>query len=272
MNGNSVRGLFVLATLIAAAARPVLAQSFDSAPWQHVLDKHVNEAGRVDYSALKSDSHDLDQFAAEIAARSPLSDRADFSTPHSQMAYWINAYNALVMKGVVENWPVRSVLKIGLLPHSFFWGKKFVVGGRAMTLDDIEKEQLRKQFGDPRVHFALNCASNSCPPLRREVFTPDGLDQQLDAAVRDFIDSLRGMKIDAAANHITLSPIFKWYSGDFEVYVRQRDLSGTGPVLLAFIRLYASEPKRRAIEALRNPRIEFFDYDWGVNDVRTVGR
>ena len=265
-----MRQLFLLAAFFAAAALPVRAQEFDYSLWQRVLGKYVNDAGRVDYAALKAHSDDLDRFAEQIAARSPLSSPRDFPNRPSQMAYWINAYNALVMKGVVENWPVESVLKIGVLPHSFFWGKKFTVGGRATTLDDIEKGELRKKFSDPRIHFALTCASNSCPPLRRKAFAPEQLEEQLDSAARDFINSPRGMRIEASANRIKLSRIFKWYGSDFEAAVREKNPRGASPAVLIFIRRYASGQNRKALDSLHNPRIEFFDYDWRINYVRAA--
>jgi hypothetical protein len=258
-------GLLVAAT----SAGTTRAQSFDYVPWQRVLKKSVTDAGRVDYGALKSDPAELNRFTDEIAASSPISSPQDFPTRQDQMAYWINAYNALVIKGVVENWPVESVLKIGTLPHSFFWHKTFLVGGKATTLDNIEKGELRKTFGDPRIHFALVCASNSCPQLQREVFVPEKLDQQLDAAASAFINSPRGMQVEAAANRVTLSKIFDWYSGDFEAYVRAKSLTGGGPTVLHFIRRYANDANRRALDSLHNPRIEFFPYDWGINGVHS---
>ena len=261
---------FLLGLLAAAScASTTRAQSFDYAPWQRLLQKSVTDAGRVDYGALKADPAQLNRFTDEIAARSPISNPLDFPTRQDQMAYWINAYNALVIKGAVENWPVESVLKIGTLPHSFFWHKTFLVGGKATTLDNIEKDELRKTFGDPRIHFALVCASNSCPQLQREAFAPEKLDQQLDAAARAFVNSPRGMQIDAAANRATLSKIFDWYRGDFEAYGRAKSLTGSGPAVLNFIRQYANDANRRALDSLHHPQIEFFPYDWGINDLHS---
>ncbi len=255
------------AVWLAGAAGAARAQGFDYQGWDRVLKRFVTEPGRVDYAALKADSGEFDRYVAQIAARSPASHPQDFPNPASQLAYWINAYNALVIKGVIEAWPVKSVLKIGLLPHSFFWGKTFIAGGQKITLDAIEHDMIRKQFADPRVHFALVCASNSCPSIRREAYTPENVDRQLDDAARAFINDPRGMKIDAASNRVTLSRIFKWYGGDFESYVRAKGLSGTGEPVLDYIRLYADPASRRALDALERPRVEFFKYDWGINDV-----
>jgi hypothetical protein len=260
-----VIGLFAAAGCTSSTR----AQSFDYAPWQRVLQKFVTDEGKVDYAKLKADPAELNRFTEEIAARSPLSNPQEFPTRQDQMAYWINAYNALVIKGVVENWPVKSVLKIGALPHSFFWHKTFLAGGRATTLDNIEKGELRKRFGDPRTHFVLVCASNSCPQLQREAFAPGKLEQQLDSAARAFINGPRGMQIEAAANQVKLSKIFDWYSGDFEAYMRAKNLTGGGHTVLDFIRQYANDANRRALDSLHNPRIEFFPYDWGINEVHS---
>jgi Protein of unknown function, DUF547 len=242
------------------------AQSFDEAAWARVLARHVTPDGRVDYAGLKARGADLRRVVGSIAARSPASDPAAFPTRNARMAYWINAYNALVMSGVAENWPVKSVRDIGLLPFSFFWRKKFKVGGRSMTLNDIEHGTLRKQFGDPRIHFALNCASIGCPLLRREPYRAATLDEQLDDAARKFLaDPARGMRIDAARNTVWLSHIFKWYGGDFEAIERAHGWNGAGSPLLRFARRYANAAERGQMDGLKNPSVKFLEYDWSIN-------
>ena len=128
--------------LLGMMAGTACAQEFDYSPWDRVLKKYVTEMGRVDYAALKADSGDLDRYVTTIAARSPLSHPQVFPTRESQLAYWINAYNALVMKAVVANWPTKSVRSLGKL-YSFFWARKFVAGGKEYTLNNIE-DILRK--------------------------------------------------------------------------------------------------------------------------------
>ena len=238
-------------------------------PWDRVLKEFVTETGRVDYAALKANSADLDRYAAQLAARSPVSHPKDFPTRTSQLAYRINAYNALVMKGVIEKWPIESVLDIGVLPHSFFWRKKFFVGGEKYTLNTIEKDFLRQKLAEPRIHFALACASNSCPRLQRVAYRPENTERLLEDAARFFINEPRNLKIEAAQNHVIVSRIFTWYRKDFENYVSARNISGKGNLLLDYVRLYASETNRRALDALRKPRVESFQYDWGINDVHT---
>ena len=252
----------VLALAAAACARE---QGFDYAPWDRVLKKYATETGRVDYAALKADSADLDRYVAEIAARSPISDPNDFPTRDSQLAYWINAYNALVMKAVVENWPTKSVRNLGKL-YSFFWGRKFVAGGKEYTLNNIE-DILRSKLAEPRIHFAIVCASNSCPRLQREAYTPQNTERLLDEAAHFYVNEPRNLKIDVAHNRVTLPNILGHYHEDFENYVRAHNVTTTGHPQVDYIRLYANSANRALLDQLKNPKVDHFGYDWGINDI-----
>jgi hypothetical protein len=234
-----------------------------------VLKTYVTEDGRVNYEALKASSRRLDHYVEHLAARSPHSHPQDFPSREAKLAYWINAYNALVIKGVLEKWPVKSVLDIGFLPHSFFWRKKFVVGGKKYTLNKIEKDFLLKRLAEPRAHFALVCASNSCPPLRREAYTPENAERLLEEGTRAFVNDPRHVRIEVGRNRITLSKIFAWYRKDFENYVRAQGGGDDGNALLGFLSIYADEPARQALVSLDDPKIDHFDYDWGLNDAGT---
>ena len=262
--------LFLSIVWLALAAGTGRGEEFDHSNWGRVLKKFVTETGRVNYAALKADSADLDDYVAQLGERSPVSHPQEFPTRNSQLAYWINAYNALVMKGVIEKWPVKSVLDIGFLPHSFFWRKKFFVGGEKYTLNTIEKDALRRKLAEPRIHFALACASNSCPRLQRVAYTPENTERLLEEGARFFINEPRNLKIEAAQDRVVVSRIFTWYRKDFENYLRARNISGNGNLLLDYVKLYANETNRRALDALRKPRVEAFHYDWGINDVHTL--
>jgi hypothetical protein len=242
------------------------AEDFDHGRWEMVLGKFVNEQGRVDYGSLKKNHADLDAYVAALAARSPRSHPGAFPSRSSQLAYWINAYNALTIAGVVENWPVPSVRKIGWLPFAFFRSKKFTAGGRQMTLDEIENI-LRRQLREPRIHFAIVCASNSCPHLQRRAYTAENVMALLDQAGRAYVNDPRNLSMDAANNRATIPSIFKWFHQDFDDYARRNNLSVTGNAPLDFMRQFASDENRRAIDALKNPRVDYFDYDWGINDL-----
>jgi len=254
---------FVLALAASACAQE---QGFDYAPWDRVLKKFVTETSQVDYAALKANPDDLNQYAEQIAARSPISDPNDFPTRDSQLAYWINAYNALVMKAVIDHWPVSSVRKIGKLPYSFFWRKKFVAGGQMYTLDNIE-DILRKKLAEPRIHFAIVCASNSCPRLQRKAYTPENTERLLDEAARLYVNEPRNLKIDVAHNRVVLPNILGHYHEDFENYVRAHNATITGQPQVDYIRLYANPANRALLDALKNPKVDHFGYDWGINDI-----
>ena len=255
-----------LCLVLSGGSVEVLAQGFDHSSWDHVLKEFVNDQGRVDYAALKASPAELDRYVTQLAAQSPISNPEEFPTRQSQLAYWINAYNALVMKGVIDHWPVESVRKIGGLPYSFFWRKKFVVGERKYTLDAIEGI-MRKNLAEPRVHFALVCAANSCPRLERQAYTPENTDRLLEEAARFYINEPRNLRIDPERNQVTVARIFSFYHEDFENYVREKNLTGIGQPLLDYIRVHANEENRRALDALNRPRLEHFDYDWGINDI-----
>ena len=261
-----------LVLALALATLPAAAQSsssgpFDYSPWDRVLKRFVTDTGRVDYAALKADPADLDRFVEQIAARSPITDPQAFPTRDSQLAYWINAYNALVMKGVIDAWPVKSVRDIGTLPYSFFWRKKFVVGGRKYTLNHIEGEFLRKQLAEPRIHFALVCAANSCPRLQREAYMPENTERLLEEAARFFNNEPRHISIDAANSRVTVARIYTFYRKDFVDYARRKGTESTGQPLLDYIKLYLNAANRAALDGLKKPRVDNFDYDWGINDI-----
>ena len=259
-------GLWLALGLGSVAAS---AQQFDHSAWDHVLKKFVTEQGRVDYAALQANVAELDRYVAELAAQSPASDPQSFPTRQSQLAYWINAYNALVMKGVIDRWPVESVRKIGSLPYSFFWRKKFVLGERKYTLDTIEGI-MRKNLAESRVHFALVCAANSCPRLQREAYTPENTGRLLEEAARFYINEPRNLRIDPGQNRVTVARIFSFYHEDFENYAREKHLRAIGQPILDYIRVYANEENRLALDALNHPRLEHFEYDWGINDVHAL--
>ncbi len=260
--------LLVLSTIwLSGAAGAARAQEFDHSPWDRVLKRFVTETGRVDYAALKADSSELDRYVTQLGERSPISHPQEFPTRESKLAYWINAYNALMMKAVIERWPVQNVTKIGLLPHTIFWRTKFVVGGEKLTLNNIQKDFLLKKLVEPRIHFAIVCASNSCPLLMREAYTPENTERLLEEAAHFFINEPRNLQIDADRNRVTVSRIFTWYRKDFENSARSRGISGGGNPLLDYIRVYANDTNRQALDALRDPSVKDFKYDWGINDI-----
>lgn len=209
------------------------------APLDAMLQRYVDDDGRVAYRSLaQQDAAALDAYLATLAVADPAQ-----LTPAEQLAFWINAYNARVLRGVLDGYRAESFFG----RKQFFSFYTFPLAGRSRTLDDIEHEILRTQFREPRIHFALVCASTSCPKLRREAYRGDRLDAQLDAQARGFLDDPRRNQF-GPGEEVKLSSIFKWFSEDFAA------APGSVP---AFVRRYHPIPAEA--------RIEYLDYDWTLN-------
>jgi hypothetical protein len=250
---------------------------FSYADYARLLDTRVNEQGLVDYTGLKRNPEELDRFYDLIAAYSPDSHPELFPAERDRFAYWINAYNATVLKGVITYYPISSVGDVKppavlfFFPEKsgFFFFQRFTYGTVETNLYYLENKVIRVRFQDPRFHFALNCASSSCPELPREPFLPERLDHQLDKEARTFINDARNVRFDPDRNILYLSSIFKWYEEDFTGWLRA-NRSMAEPTLTDYVLLYLAEPTRAELASLNGPpALEFLPYDWGLNDSRT---
>lgn len=239
---------------------------FDYSFYQKVLHDNLDERGLVNYSQLKAEGTSLSAHLQQLARVSPENQPELFRTKQSQLAYWLNTYNAFVLKAVVDSYPTRSVRSIKYF-YGFFWRIKFEAGGRTYTLRHIENEIIRKQYGDPRVHFVLVFASVGCPRLWPEVFVPEKLDAQLEAATRAFINENRNVRIDPAQGRLWLSKIFarSWYEGDFLYWYSQK-FPGSRPTIRDYLKLYLSPERKRLLETLPDSKPLYFDHDWSLND------
>lgn len=265
VKGQLARRVWWLVAALAvvfAASAAAADQAFDYSSYARVLEKYVTPDGRVRYASLKENPADLKDFVQQLAAASPENRPDLFPSPQAKIAYWINAYNAFVLDAVIDAYPVSGVRDLrfgfGLL---FFKRAGFTAGGKKYSLDDIEHDVLRAHFDDPRVHFALNCASSSCPPLRREPYRPQTLDQQLEQAARDFIRQEENVWM--RGDVLFLSRVFDWYRKDFAKAVGGKG-NGEASVVQYVLRYLPDEVARRVRE--KKPRVEFYDYDWALND------
>jgi len=217
-----------------------------------------NDGEKVDYEAWKDSVEDiklLNQQVAMIAGVSPDSHPELFPTRAMQRSYWINSYNTLILHAVLEYWPLESVQDIKISFSSrvvpgkgFFYDRKIVVGGKETNLYKFEKQMLRNQK-DPRLHFALNCGSESCPVLRAWEWN----DEQLDEAAREFVNDPQNVTIEN--EKLYLSRIFKWYKKDFP-----KDIP-------AYLQNYADAGLSEQLQTAKNgnyPRI-YQSYDWSLN-------
>lgn len=241
------------------------------------LGRHVDDAGRVDYAALTRDP-DLERYYCLVSLYSPVSHPELFPTESSRLAYWINGYNAAVLKTVLQYYPISSVSDVKppfllfFLPENsgFFYFQRPIFGGESTSLYDLEKDVIRKRFGDPRIHFALNCASRGCPQLPRTAFSSDNLEEELDREARRFLAQERNFRIVDEEQAIYLSSLFSWYEEDYLDWYR-REFPGAEPGILDYVRLYLPESKAEEIARLADTyEIRFTPYDWQLNDQATA--
>lgn len=185
-------------------------QSFSYDEWSDVLDRFVDERGLVDYDSLRHDRGSLDRFAGWISAVGPTTRPDLFPTREERLAYYLNAYNAIVLVGIVERPELQAV---GDAKADFFYFTRYHLDGGVTHLYDLENESIGAGFHEPRVHFALNCASLACPRLPREPFVGSKLDAQLEQGMQEFLSDPRNVAIEDGT--LVLSTIFDWYEEDF---------------------------------------------------------
>jgi hypothetical protein len=218
------------------------------------LHRWVND-GLVDYAALQGEARaSLEAYLKDLSATCAI-DYEKWSR-EQRLAFWINAYNAFTVQLIVDNYPISSIRKIGFLPAAAF-RREFIpmpgLKGKKISLDDIENGTLRASFREPRIHFALVCASLGCPELPKEAYRASDLNRQLDHQARLFLSDTRKNRFDPATNTLYLSPIFKWFKADFE------DVAGSVP---AYVAQYLDDPN------IGKPgvKIKYTKYDWSLND------
>lgn len=227
----------------------------DAASYDAILKRHVTEDGKVRYAALKADLAPLTRFVEEIAAISPDSRPDLFPSREQKMAYWLNTYNALVLWAFAKDYPEKKDrLRSTTGKFLFFYRTKFKVGGKERSLDDIETRSIRKQFNDPRIHFAIVCASAGCPWISPDAFTASRLETQLEERTKLFLGQSRNVHFDPQRRQVTLSKLFQWFRSDF---------GGSDSSIRAFVARYRPEMK-----GATGWKVRYFDYDWSANDAQ----
>jgi MoaA/NifB/PqqE/SkfB family radical SAM enzyme len=236
----------------------VPSESIPYARWTGLLAEVVTADGKVDYGRLRERRALLDEFVAYLGAESPESHPGHFVTDDDRLAYWLNAYNAFTLHAILEEYPLTSVWKTR--DGQFFQRRRHVAGGRPVSLDDIEHEILRRGFAEPRIHFAINCGSNGCPPLRPSAFEPGGLRETLRAAAERFLAQEWNLRVDHEARRIFISRLFKMYAADFAGRA-----GSTRDYRLGVLR-FVAEHTGLAFEAIADYDVVYNVYDWGLND------
>jgi hypothetical protein len=226
----------------------------DHSAYDALLRKHVDGDGMVDYKRWKAeDEKALRDYVAALGGTDPAKLGRD-----ERLAFWINAYNALTIQGILEFYPLKSIKD----KVSYFFGFNIwedypmVVSGKKYSLGDIEHKILRK-MDEPRIHFAIVCASKGCPRLLNEAYTGERLDAQLEGNARDFFARLRNFRIDRRARTIWLSSIFDWFSEDF---------GGSARSKLDWAKKHVAAKDDRAYLDAAGLRIKYLDYDWKLNE------
>jgi len=212
----------------------------DHSNWDQLLKKHVNDSGNVDYKAFAKDISALVQYLDYLAGNQP----NDEAPKPEKLAYYINLYNAATVKLILDNYPTKSIKDI-----KNPWGKDMVqVGGEKISLGDLEHKILRK-MDEPRIHFAINCASYSCPKLLNTAFNASNLEKLLEQTAIDFINDPKRNTV--SMEKAALSEIFSWFKKDFTQ-------EGS---LIDFINKYAYH------KITSNTKISYLNYNWALNDI-----
>jgi hypothetical protein len=272
------------ATAVSDPSETPEAESFDHTYtlYGSLLRKYVRDA-RVDYKGFLSSKAEFEKFL-ESLGRVREEEYQAWTEPE-KLAFWINAYNAFTIEAILENYPIsRRFSLIGLFVPSNsilqikgVWdGLKWKAAGKMLTLGEIEHEILRKEFDEPRIHAAINCASIGCPDLRGEAYIPHRLEEQLSQASAGFINNgVKGLEIDTHDGRIRFSKIFKWFGDDFvDKYGGQYEFEGRSEkenAILNFALIYLADDDKKDFLKRNDFDMGWLGYDWHLNEQQVTG-
>lgn len=244
-------------------AQWVPVDQIDHSAWDTLLKKYVDSAGMVDYTRLKASAADqqtLDKYLSHLSAATFARD----SSRDAQIAFWINAYNAVTVKGILREYPTTSIRNhtAKLFGYNIWEDLQLLVGGKSYSLDQMEHEILRK-MGEPRIHFAIVCASIGCPRLLDEAYTEAKLDGQLTAGAEAFFADPTKFRYDTSRGTIAVSPILKWFAEDFGASQAEQ---------LRTVAPYLPDEAARQLASSGRASVSYLDYDWDLNDQAKAGR
>lgn len=231
----------------------------DHSAYDALLRKYVDDRGLVAYARWKASADDM-RALDDYLARAGCVDLKKPADKPAELAYWINLYNALTLKGILREYPTKSIRDHTSRFGGYnIWKDLLIwVDGRRLSLNDIEHSILRK-MGEPRIHLAVVCASRGCPPLWNRAYSAKGLDEQLRANGRRFLARPENLRADAGAREVCLSKLFEWYGTDFGA-VAAEQLKALAPMLPAGTE-WVTQP---------GVRVCYLDYDWSLNDQQPV--
>ncbi|WP_439883378.1 DUF547 domain-containing protein [Pontibacter sp. MBLB2868] len=240
---------FSLTTTIPVLALPSFAASVPVAVQENnfyntasgLLKKYVKN-GLVNYKELQKDKATLDRLVQQIGSYD-----LNKASKSEKKAFYLNAYNLLVLQQVLAHYPLKSVMDV----NGFFDKQQFKVAGERLTLNELEKKKLLIPYNDARIHFALVCAASSCPPLLNEAYTPQQVELQLQQQARQTLRNPHFIRINQREKTVLISEIFKWYEPDF---------LAEAPAVTAYINKFRSTPLPE------NYKVSYYTYDWSLND------
>lgn len=250
-------------------------KGFGFSDYDSVLKAFVDDSAMVNYRELKARPQKLNTFINAMGNVSP----GDYDkwSGKDKIAFWLNAYNALTLKAIIDNYPIKSSFfrsriwpKNSIRQITGVWDKKtFKVMGKSLTLEHIEHKILRVKFDEPRIHMAMVCAAMGCPPLRSEPYVGEKLDEQLDDQTHRFLADSAKFKIDRSGKTLYLSPIFEWFADDFikkygptrGIGMHNRKVSS----VLNFVASYLRETDKKYVLAGRF-KVKYLKYDWSLNE------
>lgn len=258
----SLAGPVVTVGAEVPASRRVNLDSIDHSAWDTLLKRYVDASGMVDYAAWKASAADqqlLDKYLAHLSQASV----SQNSSRESRLAYWINAYNAVTVKGILREYPTTSIRNhtAKLFGYNIWTDLQLLVEGKSYSLEQIEHKILR-EMEEPRIHFAIVCASMGCPRLLNQAYEAERLEEQLTANAKAFFADPTKFHYDAGRRTVAVSPIMKWFSEDFGA--SQADQ-------LRRVAPYLPDAASRQLAESGRARVSYLDYDWGLND-RWVAR
>ncbi len=291
MKMDLVKGVIVIIGVLSIFIGPKEAsftfslEAEEAKPFDHshsiydsLLKKYV-KYGRVDYKGFKASAEEFDTYLKELGSISE-TDYSNWSR-EEKLSFWINAYNAFTIKAIIDNYPIKgSVFSIyprtSILQINGVWDKlQFQAVGKTVTLEEIEHEILRKQFKEPRIHFAIVCASLGCPDLRSEAYSADIINEQLESAAIEFVNNPeKGVKINSADKVVKISKIFKWFGEDFiagygntELF---KDRDTKDRAVLNFVRKNLTYDEKKAFLENDQFKISYLNYDWSLNELDEI--
>ncbi len=254
-------GIWVLLLIL-----PTVLQAQDKISYgefDRLTKTYVNTRGLVNYPGLQKELPALKSFIDQISQVSPDSHPAWFPDESEKLRYFITAYNAWVLYIVAQAYPKKDTLWGKLL----FKDKPIKLGGQASSLNQLEHGIIRKRFADPRVHFYLNCAARSCPPLQQGAIPAGKTDEALTASARSFINNPNYVTFDPATRKLHISKIFDWFADDFLTHLRTKH-NQAEPHIAQYLLLYLEGEAKQALAKMpvKDLKVSYFGYDRSLNE------